>query len=72
VGEIHTPTLYSSTNLNIIHYLLLLPKVRKNMVFFFLRFSNMLKTRKRGLSSRDFQWINVMVSLFGQVAKNKK
>jgi len=49
-----------------------LPKVRKNMVFFFLRFNNMLKTRKRGLSSRGYQWINVMVSLFGQVAKNKK
>jgi len=32
----------------------------------------MLKTRKRGLSSRVYQWINVMVSLFGQVAKNKK
>jgi len=31
----------------------------------------MLKTRKRGLSSRD-QWMNVMVSLFGQVVKNKK
>ena len=72
VGEILTPTLYSSTNLNIIHQLLLSPKVRKNMVFFFLRFSNMLKTRKRSLSSRGYQWINVMVSLFGQVAKNKK
>jgi len=32
----------------------------------------MLKTRKRCLSSRGYQWINVMVSLFGQVAKNKK
>jgi len=32
----------------------------------------MLKTRKRGLSTRGYQWINVMVSLFGQVAKNKK
>jgi len=33
----------------------------------------MLKTRKRGLKAqRDYQWINVMVSLFGQVAKNKK
>jgi len=46
--------------------------LRTNMVFFFLRFSNMLKTRKRGLSSRGYQWINVMVSLFCQVAKNKK
>ena len=45
--------------------------LRTNMVFFFLRFNNMLKTRKRGLSSRGYQWINVMVSLFGQVAKTK-
>jgi len=45
--------------------------LRTNMVFFFLRFNNMLKTRKRGLSSRGYQWINVMVSLFGQVAKTR-
>jgi len=31
----------------------------------------MLKTRKKSLSSTGCQWINVMVSLFGQVAKKR-
>jgi len=44
------------------------------MIFFFLKFSNILETRKkkRFKAQRVYQWIIVMVSLFGQVAKNKK
>jgi len=67
-GNTHPHTLF----LNQSQHNPLAPSFSLNMVFFFLRFNSMLKTRKRGLSSRGYQWINVMVRLFGQVAKNKK
>jgi len=42
------------------------------MVFFFSRLCNRLKTRKRDLKAqRGYEWINIKVSLFGQVAKKR-
>ena len=49
-----------------------LPKV-KHGLFLSQFMQYRLKTRKRGLKAqRGYQWINIKVGLFGQVAKNKK